>query len=127
MECPEAKKDFEQIVKKSLERELHKMKDRNPERGDIKFKVLRQFLAKLSNQPFEVVYGQLNEVHRHAIITRLENQAKHMGGDIPYDFIKNLEQKLYGLARDKGGIDFEKKMELEKRLRSEGKFRYNGR
>ena len=55
----EPKKDFNQIVKDSLELELQKMKDRNPERNDMKFRVLKRFATELSSQPFKVVYNRL--------------------------------------------------------------------
>jgi hypothetical protein len=117
----ESKKDFDKIIKDALELELRKMKNRNPERADIKFRVLQQFVSKLENQPFEVVFDKLSDPHKHAIITRLENQAEHMDGNVPYDFIKTLEQKLYGVVKDEDEeyINFERKAELEKQLQPE--------
>ncbi len=97
------------------------MREKNPERNDIKFKILEQFVSKMERQPFEKAFKSLNEPHKHAIVTRLENETEHMGGIIPYDFIKKLERKLYGTISDKYGetINFNKKVELEKRLQSE--------
>ena len=122
MESPKSEKDFDKIIKNSLELELREMKKRNPERNDIKFRVLQQFISELQNQSFKAAFDKLSEPHKHAIITRLENQAEHMGGCVPYNFIKTLERELYGVTQDEKegkNINFEKKAELEKQLQSE--------
>ena len=118
---PESKEDFDKIIKHSLAVQLDKMRERSPGRSDIKFKVLEQFVSNLEKQSFKEAFENLSEPHKHAIITRLKNEAKHMGGSVPYDFIKILEQKLYGVISDEDGeiIDFNKKVELEKQLQSE--------
>ena len=118
---PESKKDFDKIIKDSLELELQKMEDGRPGRSDIKFRILQQFVSELADQTFEAVFDKLDKPHKHAIITRLQNEAEHMGGHIPYNFIKTLEQKLYGVVPDEdgGGINFERQIELEKQLQSE--------
>ena len=118
----EPEKDLGKIIKDSLELELRKMKERSPARNDVKFRVLKRFVSELEGQSFEDAFNKLSKPHKHAIITRLENQAEHMGGSIPYDFINTLEQELYGVAWDEGGeyIDFKKKVELENELQSGG-------
>lgn len=91
------------------------MENRNPRRNDIKFKVLQQFVSELVDQSFETTFDKLDEHYKYAIITRLENQAVHMGGNVPSNFIRTLEQKLYGVTKDEEriGINFEKKVKLE--------------
>jgi len=117
----ESEKDFDKKIREALELELQKMQERNPERNDAKFTILKQFLCDLENQSFKDAFGQLRKQEKHTIITRLENQAEHMGGEIPYDFIYNLEREVYGVVRDQEGemINLEKKAQLEKLLQGE--------
>ncbi len=127
----ENKQNFEQLnnleaaIKNSLVEQLKKMADRRPGRRDIKFKVLADFVAKLERQPFAKAFGELSPAHKHAIITRLENEAQHLGGQVPYEFIKKLEQGLYGVAveDEEEMIDFKKKVELEEQLQAEDRER----
>ncbi|OQX51097.1 hypothetical protein B5M47_01870 [candidate division CPR3 bacterium 4484_211] len=122
IDAQEPKEGPEEIIYDSLTQELHAMEERNPGRDDIKFRVLKQFIHDLAaGQPFDVVFGKLDEPYKHAIITRLQNRADHMGGKIPHDFIEKLEKELYGIVLTEDGdkINFDRKVELEKQLQSE--------
>ena len=122
IKSPELEKDFDRVIKNSLKLELDKMRNRNPERNDVKYRILQQFVSELGDQSFKVAFDKLSRHYKHAIITRLENQAKHIGGNVPYDFIKTLEKELYGVTKDEEEeeiINFKKKVELEKQLQSE--------
>ena len=115
----ESKENLNKVLWEALKLELEEMKTRGPEREDPKFRVLEEFVSKKQNQPFERAFEELGkDTYKHAIITRLENQAKHMGGRVPYSFIRGLEQALYGIDRW-GHINFQRKMELERQLQSE--------
>jgi hypothetical protein len=91
-------------------------------RTDAKFRVLKSFVETLESKSFKKAFAELDEPHKHAIITRLENETKYMGGAIPYDFVKKLEEALYGVITeddDKERIDFSRKTNLEKQLQKE--------
>lgn len=107
----------------SLTHQLHEMLERSPERNDVKYQVLKKFVEELKTESFENLYKKLSPAHQHVIITRLENESDcmQMGGNVPYEFVKELREELYGLERYEDGyeINFEKKIELEKILQSE--------
>lgn len=109
-------------IARSLTDQLHKMDARRPGRQDIKYQILKKFVDNLDTKSFSELYHELSPIHKHAIITRLENEAKHMGGKVPFDFISNLEHELYGVEIDEDGdemINFAKKVELEQNLQAE--------
>ncbi|PIR13946.1 hypothetical protein COV49_00390 [Candidatus Falkowbacteria bacterium CG11_big_fil_rev_8_21_14_0_20_39_10] len=112
--------DINKIIVKSLRLQLEKMQQGKKQgRTDVKFRVLKSFIETLETKSFEEAFTELNESRKHAIITRLENETEHMGGKIPYNFVKKLEQILYGVDANNKKIDFSKKVELENKLQEE--------
>ena len=125
----EKKENIENILKESLKNQLEKMLQRNPERKDIKFVVLRDFLKALNGKSFKEAFAELPLVYKHAIITRLENEASHLGGRVPYEFIYSLSKEVYGVSDNSDGgenkekINYQRKFELERALQEENKTR----
>lgn len=111
-----------QNIKDSLILELNNMEQRSPDRTDIKYLILKKFIKLLETKKFNEAFSKLNEIEQHAIITRLQNQTSHMGGLISYDFVKKLEQTVYGVIVDDDNekrINSSKQVDLEKRLQEE--------
>ena len=115
--------DVDKIIKESLRLQLQKMQALvRQARTDTKFKVLAAFIEELETESFTEAFAKLSEAQKHAILTRLENETEHTGGKIPYDFVKKLEQSLYGVVVDEDNeerIDFSRKINLEKQVQEE--------
>lgn len=102
----EEEADLQDIIWESLSNEKSLMEKRRKERRDFKFLVLESFLSehdKQKGKSFEGLYNSLGDVEKHVIITRLQNQASHMGGRVPVSFINKLERDLYGVVIDENG------------------------
>ncbi|MBI4117777.1 MAG: hypothetical protein HY453_01705 [Parcubacteria group bacterium] len=113
----ETSKDI--IIAEAFKKELEAMRARKPDRKDSKYTILESFLEKLKNQSFKEVFLNLKRFEKHAIITRLEGQSSHMGGQIPFSFVKELYLTTYGFIIDEDGdqrVNDDVKRELEREL-----------
>lgn len=86
-------------------------------KGDPKYAILYRFVAEAKEEGFKNTYAKLMEHEKHAVITRLENQA--VQGRVSYEFVERLRKELYGMIINDDGqemINFEKQIELERAL-----------
>lgn len=119
---PEREKQ-EKVFITVLQNELRDMETRRPEtrkngKGDAKYRILFQFLRSAEKQGFQGAYDSLQDFEKHAIVTRLENQAYH--GNIPRDFVENFRLFLYGTVEYKGSkrLNRTRQSELEDQVQN---------
>ena len=118
----EQENNSEDLIISSLEQEIIGMEERYYDirkdgKGDPKYEILFRFIKEAKEKGFDSAYNNLNDIEKHAIITRLENQSFH--GNISYDFVKKIREDFYGMVIGPDGKSYmshEKQYELEKAL-----------
>lgn len=119
---PEQPSKEQTDVLSSLKKVLQDMEERGQgERekgvGDKKYEILYKIIKKLEEGGlFEELYSNLNDVEKHAIVTRLE--LADFNNELPCDYVDKFREELYGTIEDKEGkfINRKRQLELENKL-----------
>ncbi len=116
--------DNEVAIISALEQEIIAMEERRPDtrkedKGYPKYEILCRFVTEAKKKGLMDAYNRLPDFEKHAVITRLENQAYH--GSIAYEFVEKMRRDLYGTHTANEGeerVNFEKQAELEQMLQT---------